>query len=176
MAADIALQLYKEFYKPDTGAVDTQQSSAHWKSFSKNFKVELNADQTVRTIKGYGFGGSDDNRLIAKIAAWIGNRLLLSQVNYPGLAKETSDAKKLVRTMGLSFSQDAFRQVCTKYLLEKETAKNNIEVKNILIIGDGYGILAALLSEKYPDAKIFLIDLGATLFFSGILSRTGFCK
>ena len=165
MATDIVTQLYKQFYHQHTGAVDTGQASSHWKQFSKNFQIKINADESIQTIKGYGFGGSDDNRFLARVTSVIGNAVLLSRLNYPGLSKEIRKAKKTVLSMGLSFSQDAFRQACTKYLLEKETGRQNIPVKNILIIGDGHGILAALMSEQYPDAKIFLIDLGATLFF-----------
>lgn len=165
MTENIATQLYREFYHKNAGAADSAQSSAHWKEFSKQFKVDFKPDENIQTIHGYGFGGSGDKRLSAKIIAGIGNRLLLSRLHYPGLSAEVVQARKLVSSMGLSFSQDAFRQVCTKYLLKNFADKNSITLKNILIIGDGHGILAALLAEQYPDARIFLIDLGATLFF-----------
>jgi hypothetical protein len=35
----------------------------------------------------------------------------------------------------------------------------------ILIIGDGYGFLASLFKEIYPNAKLTLVDLGKTLLF-----------
>ena len=165
MVSDISLQLYKEFYKQESVGTDSVKASAHWKNFSQSFQVEQNPDGSIRKIKGYGFGGSDDNRLSARIMSFIENGLLQAWLSYPGLAKEKKEAKKTVASMGLSFSRDAFRQVCTRYFLKREMAKTNIPVKNILIIGDGHGILAALMSEQYPEARIFLIDLGATLFF-----------
>lgn len=164
MSQDIASQLYREFYR-DNGAANTAEASAHWKAFAKNFKVELDSEGSIKFIQGYGFGGSEDNRLPAKIMAAIGNATIASTLQSPRLSESIAKDKKIVRAMGLSFSQDAFRQACTKYFLEKKMQENHIPVKNILVIGDGHGILSALLSEKYPGANIFLVDLGVTLFF-----------
>ena len=165
MASDIDKQLYREFYSNHSGDKEVVQASAHWKKFTQQFNVEYNPDGTIQTIKGYGFGGSDDKRFSARMMASIENSLLQFRLSYPGLSEEKQEAKKLVAEMSLSFSRDAFRQVCTGYFLKKEITKAAVEIKNILVIGDGHGILSALLSEHYPNAKIFLIDLGATLFF-----------
>lgn len=165
MPTEIANQLYNKFYGDNKTDEDRGQASAHWKNFSQKFSVETDADGKIRSLKGYGFGGSDDNRLLAKVSAAIGNALVVSRLHYPGLHKEIRKAKKIVRSMGLSFSRDALRQACTGYFLKKHIGKNKLPVKNILIIGDGHGILSALMSEAFPGAKIFLIDLGVTLFF-----------
>lgn len=165
MATGISLQLYKKFYDQQSVGAESVKASAHWKNFSQSFQVEHSPDGSIRKIKGYGFGGSDDKRLSARIMSSVENGLLQAWLSYPGLATEKREAKKTVAAMGLSFSRDAFRQVCTRYFLKREIAKTKISVKNILIIGDGHGILAALIGKQYPEARIFLIDLGATLFF-----------
>ena len=49
-------------------------------------------------------------------------------------------------------------------LLANHIGLNN-SPNRILIIGDGHGILSALLHMQYPKAQIFLVDLGAVLLF-----------
>ena len=165
MESEIVKQLYREFHSGPVAGTNSSQASSHWTDFSKYSKVEADADGNILTIKGYGFGGSDDSRPAAKLIAATGNQLMLARLGYKGLSADMRKAKRFVNSMGLYFSQDAFRQACTRFFLTKEISKTGIEIKNILIIGDGFGVLAALMSEQYPDANIFLIDLGVTLFF-----------
>jgi putative sugar O-methyltransferase len=165
MAQTVINTLYKEFFNNGSAATDARQASAHWKDFSKHFSVSVDADENLLSVSGYGFGGSGNHDLNARVSATIGNAVMLTHLACKGLSGEIKRAKKLVATMGLSFSQDACRQVCTKYFLQKQIEKSKTLVNNILLIGDGHGILSALMHEQYPNAKIFLIDLGATLFF-----------
>jgi len=62
--------------------------------------------------------------------------------------------------MGLFFSTDAFRHVCTMCLLK---TKLNSPPSAVALIGDGPGIMGALIHETWPSARLILIDLGATL-------------
>lgn len=176
MLTEVALELYNRFYQKAGGNENNIQSSAHWKNFSQNFKVESDEAGNIKEIKGYGFGGSDDDRLLAKITAFIGNTLIRSQLSYPGLDEAIRKAKRTVSKMGLSFSQDALRQACTAFFLKEQIGKQKSTVNNILIIGDGHGILSALMSEEFPEAKIFLIDLGQTLFFQAFYLGKTFPK
>jgi len=95
--------------------------------------------------------------------AQAGNMLHLAYLGLPGLLKDIRVAKVVVQRMGLVFSQDAFRQVCTLNLLVRQIQTTSPD--RILIIGDGHGILSALLHTRYPDARIFLVDLDSVLFF-----------
>ena len=165
MAQELISRLYKQFYDSGSATTDVTQASSHWKDFSKNFSVKVDTNGNVESVKGYGFGGSGNHDLNARVSARIGNEMILAHLSYPGLSAQVKQAKKLVASMGLSFSQDAFRQVCTKYFLQKQLEKTGNSLNSILLIGDGHGILSALLHEQYPNTKIFLIDLGATLFF-----------
>jgi hypothetical protein len=91
----------------------------------------------------------------------------LASLRIPGLADAVTRGRLLVRSMGLEFSQDAFRQVCTAHLLANrlKTAFPSGGPSVIAAIGDGHGILSALLHLAYPNAQIWLIDLGPTLVF-----------
>jgi trans-aconitate methyltransferase len=62
--------------------------------------------------------------------------------------------------MGLFFSTDVFRHVCTMCLLK---TKLKSPPSTVALIGDGPGIMSAFLHETWPSARLILIDLGATL-------------
>jgi hypothetical protein len=164
MKDEVIKQLYNHFYGAQKAVSSNEHTSAHCKSFSAHFQVEFNTDGTIKTIKGFGFGGSDEKGFTSKIIARIGNVLITSGLKYPGLGAEINDAKKIVASMGLVFSQDALRQACTCFFINKHIQERGLDAKRILIMGDGHGILAALLSVKFPQAAIYLIDLGQTLF------------
>jgi hypothetical protein len=92
MTPDIVKKLYREFHSGPVQGTDSAEASSHWKDFSKYSKVEADADGNIITIKGFGFGGSDDSRLAAKIVAATGNKLMMAGLSYPGLEK---DVKKI---------------------------------------------------------------------------------
>lgn len=165
MLKPISLKLYNRFYRKNETEKNHTQSSSHWKNFSQKFKVDVDEAGNVNEIKGYGFGGSGNTGVLSNLVASFGNFLIRSGLSYPNLGAVISNSQKMVRKMGLSFSQDAFRQACVAGFLKTHLEKQTVVVKNILLIGDGHGILSALMSELFPDAKIFLIDLGQTLFF-----------
>jgi SAM-dependent methyltransferase len=68
--------------------------------------------------------------------------------------------------MGVDATFDAFRQVCTLQLVEMHLP---VAVRQrglrVLMIGDGYGVLAALFKRELPDASVVLVDIGKTLLF-----------
>jgi len=70
----------------------------------------------------------------------------------------------LAGKMGVPFSYDCFRQICTFGLLIRHYQSRGGGVR-ILIIGDGFGFLSAFIMEIFAQAKITLIDLGKTLLF-----------
>lgn len=47
-------------------------------------------------------------------------------------------------------------------------------MRTILVIGDGHGILSALLHNRFPSARILLVDLGATLLFQAVYLAKAF--
>ena len=155
-------RLHKRFYN-DSQAVIGKSASAHWQEFSRRFVVrKIGGEKFYRA--GYGFGASDSKGFINSICSYIGNYFSLAFLKSPGLRHDVNQAKWLVKRMDLVFSQDAFRQVCTLNFLNRYS--NLItEPRKILIIGDGHGILTALLKARFPSARFILIDLGSVLFF-----------
>jgi len=115
-------------------------------------------------LAGFAFGASGSRSLRNRLFSWAGNAVHLSYLNMAGLRRDVREAKAVVQRMGLVFSQDAFRQVCTLNLFVR-AMQNQAPPRLILMIGDGHGILSALLHTRFPSARIFLVDLGSVLFF-----------
>ena len=164
-------RLYERFYKDGKALLD-RSASGHWRECARHFKITDCGRDDLQAV-GYGFGSSDSIRYSDRLFALAGNGIRMAGLKVPGLTKRVRDAKTVVRRMGLWFSQDAFRQVCTLTLIEKQLAPMATP-KRILIIGDGPGILSALLHASYPSAEIFLIDLGSVLFFQAYNHHRGF--
>lgn len=157
-------RLYERFYSNENAVMGTL-ASAHWQECARHFEVRSTGEDRFE-LAGYGFGSSGSGNLLTRMFAWVGNMLHLSHLGLAGLRQDVRDAKVVVQRMGLSFSQDAFRQVCTLNLLVRQMQAQATQAPDrILIIGDGHGILSALLHARYPNARIFLVDLGPVLFF-----------
>jgi SAM-dependent methyltransferase len=165
MDRSVFQELYKRHHSGPVRGTHSKEASSHWVEFSRYSDVKADADGNVLAVKGYGFGGSDDNRFVARLASETGNVLMTATLQMPGLSAYLKQARKQVSDMQLYFSQDAFRQACTAYFLQQQPSIQQSPPKKIVIIGDGFGVLAALLARAFPGADIYLIDLGVTLFF-----------
>jgi hypothetical protein len=159
-SAAVHHRLFRRFYR-NGKAIEAESASSHWQLFSKNFSAQ--ADGNDLELVGSGFGESGNLGAVARVSALVGNSLHLACLAMPDLRQDVVDARATVERMGLVFSQDAFRQACTLNLLASHLG--SVAPERILVIGDGHGILSALLHVRYPNARIFLADLGPVLLF-----------
>lgn len=162
----VAARLFARYYR--NGEALVEGASSHWRSFSRQFEVMVGEGGEIQKLVGYGFGESHRFSIGSRTFAAIGNWLHLLVLDAPGLRAKVPQAKRVVHQMGLHFSQDAFRQMCADWFLGgaiENGAAGGGGVRTILVIGDGHGILSALLHNRFPSARILLVDLGATLLF-----------
>jgi hypothetical protein len=158
-------KLYREYYEKE-GTPEAHVSS-HWREFSCNFKIEVDTDGLPSEMVGYGFGDLE-MRSLPYQALSLGAVLVKMAVlaNRMDLIRMIVVAWPLSRRMGLSFTQDAFRQVCSLTLIKQNLSKVQQQKPiRVLIIGDGYGFLASLFKETFPNSRIVLVDLGKVLLF-----------
>jgi hypothetical protein len=156
--------LFQRYYNTDSKPMISDKfTSSHWKDFSDKIKVVINGKEDY-DLTGYEFGENREGNLFNRILTTATEVLTLATIRTPGLSKEIKRSKVILTKMGLPFSNDGFRQVCTLNFL-----KNKLKVigkpGKILIIGDGNGILSGLLHDAFPESNIYLIDLGPVLFF-----------
>lgn len=160
MIHPLVQKLCDEFYSGGA-AKYSEAMSSHWGSCSKEFR--LSKDDVGRSrLLGYGFGESDRRPgWLGSLIAWL--EMSVKTCCYFPMTEMTRSifwGRKIVKSMGLYFGSDAFRQLCVLSILKERLPK---ELKRILVIGDGPGILSAFLHETFPQAEIILVDLGATL-------------
>ncbi len=158
----VFLRLHQRFYN-DGKVVFDKSASVYWRDASRRFTVRDRGNEEFQ-LAGFAFGESGSNRLRNHLFSWAGNTIHLSYLKMAGLRQDVSEAKAVVSSMGLVFSQDAFRQVCVLNFLVR-AMQNKVPPRLIMIIGDGHGILSALLHARFPEARIMMIDLGSVLFF-----------
>ena len=165
--------LYKKYYNNNGNPIiDNVNTSSHWQEFAKSISVKQRAIGSDYKLKGYGFGENQSTGIIEKLFTFLFEKISFFVLKNKKPQSEIKVLKNIIKKMNLSYSQDAIRQAYTLNLLKDKLIDNN--GKNILIIGDGYGVLASLIHYTYPDSKIFLIDLGPMLFFQSYYINKAF--
>ena len=162
---DLIKTLHHLYYVVD--ASPKKHISSHWKKYSQNFKFQLGGDGLPSEVSGYGFGDCEVRKHPYQFLSSLSILCYLAMFsNRLDLIRIMRMARPVCRRMGLTFGQDAFRQVCSLALIERHLLP--IQRENPLraiIIGDGYGVLASLLKEIFPKSTIVLVDFGKVLLF-----------
>jgi SAM-dependent methyltransferase len=162
-AAEIVHGLLARYFD-DTSA--EQGASSHWRLYASRFSIERAADGTLVAAEGAGFGSASWTNWRHRIADQLTIAAHLARL--PGRISLWRRYRRLVvvaQRMGQSATFDAFRQACTLELLDRHAATRTGAGPRVLVIGDGHGILSALLKDRWPDARLTLVDLGRTLLF-----------
>ena len=159
--------LVNKYYGTGDATANTEFISSHWKDFGGMADVKIDDSGEIISLKGIGFGttkwSSLGHQLMDSLTIWshlthLSNRLSIYRMHRL--------AQKVSRSMGLDPTFDVFRQSCTVDLLKRTIPE---EMRNtrmrFLMIGDGFGVLAALFKAVFPNSTIFLVDLGTTLLF-----------
>jgi len=157
----ISWRLYQRYYVSDGTPEDL--ISSHWKHCHKETEVRF-FDKEIKSLSGGpGFGSYRLHLLKTQIYTYmtIGSYLCKLR-NKKRLLKIMQVAVPLAKRMGLDFSYDCFRQVCTLSLIMDNINKRDGRI-NVINIGDGYGFLSALIKEVFPNSLICLVDLGKSL-------------
>ncbi len=157
--------LCDNYYKQNSTEKDNLYISSHWQYYSDFFQIQLDEEQKLKKISGIGFGQCKWNSIFHQVMDEICMISYLAQLTGRSeIYRLKRESSPICRLMGLDPTFDVFRQVCSVYLLKKYITAGAITGKPaILVIGDGHGILSALLKNQFPDATIILADLGKTL-------------
>lgn len=153
--------LYDHYYRDDQ--TPDNLVSSYWRESFKKMNVQEKQGR-ADSFKGYNFGDMQCSSWQAIVLRWITIASYLIKLNNRmAIIKMMRIAMPLAKRMGFPFTYDCFRQVCTFVMLSKDVSRE--KQFNVIIIGDGYGFLASLIKEVFPNARVHLIDLGKTLIF-----------
>jgi hypothetical protein len=165
--SDLVYSLYRKYYgsfKEFSGLV-----SSHWESFIPRIKVDIDDEGNIRQFLGYGFGDLQQNRLFNRLPNYICNfSYFLTLANKRDLIYLCRLAIKNSKLMGSYLSYDSFRQVVAFSQIREYFKLDEGAVFDVLVIGDGYGFLSALIKMVYPKCRIVLADIGDVLLFQSI--------
>ena len=150
-----------------SGAEDGYVSS-HWRHFSKLFNVKLDAAGNLVSLSGIGFGSGNWSHLPHRglDQLCILTHLIHLPHRWKILRRLLGTASNICKAMGLDPTIDVFRQVCSLELLLRHIPGSMRSGRiRFLMIGDGFGILSAMLKSVFPNSTIILVDIGKTLLF-----------
>jgi len=165
--SQLIMNLYQKYYIKEESSDGIM--SSHWEKFSKKIEVDIDAEGYLNKFIGYGFGDLQYNRLIDKIINYFCNLSYFVRLPYKREIKFLIEhAIPLLQKIDSYLSYDCFRQICSLSVIRKYINLEERDNFNILIIGDGYGFLSALLKSLYVNAKITLIDIGKVLLFQAV--------
>lgn len=158
-------RLHQAYYVEEVSA--DGQISSHWKQCSEKLKFRLGEKGIPDEVSGYGFGDLELHRVPYKLLCYVFMAShLVNLADRQHLMRVLKGGLAICRRMGLSFAQDAFRQVRSLALIETHLSSVHREKHlRVIIIGDGYGFFASLFRERHPNSTIVLIDLGKILVF-----------
>lgn len=161
---DLVRELFDRYYREGVRSVDM---SSHWRQFSDQFDVQVDAAGHLTTLHGFGFGElrwPSPGRRVMQDMCIASHFLHLPQRRR--LLRLRPLFLSVCRAMRVDPTLDAFRQLCTLELLERHLATGIARrPPAFLMIGDGFGLLAALIKARWSDAHVAMVDLGQSLLF-----------
>lgn len=172
---NIAIELFYKYYERDNTPLSLV--SSYWKEMHQKSDVRI-VDGRI-FLKGFAFGDMQQVSLPLHLFSWATIASYLFHINNRfAVIKMMGPAVRVTARMGLPFTYDCFRQVCSLALM---TGSWNVKAsgrQSILCIGDGYGFLSCLVKELFPKTRVIFVDLGKTLLFQAYFSERAFpdCK
>ncbi len=163
------LELIRNLYELYYVRGDSAESnlSSHWRQYSQKLTFRLDGAGIPTEVSGYGFGDLERRTIPFRVFSSLA--ILSYLVKLPERSQLIGIMKiawPLCRQMGLTFTQDAFRQVCSLALIDRHLSSVQREKQlRVIMIGDGYGLLASLVKERFPNSTIILVDVGKVLLF-----------
>ncbi len=158
---EIINYLYAQYYLKDS--TPEHFVSSHWKYYQNQMKVQIE-DENIKFWAEAAFSDLQQKSVVKQVFSWltIGSHLVKIP-NRPEICQLMKHSLDLARRMGLPFTYAGFIQTCSLALVRQHLpGKKRI---NVIVIGDGYGFLSALIKEIYPDSRILSVDLGRVLLF-----------
>ncbi len=159
---EILNKLYSDYYGTAGESIKGGVISSHWEKYATLTNVFIN--KGIYSLSGVGFGNFVSSNSLRALKHFLPNRRAQSLLN-----KFHVDGK--IQSAGFNVAKKSKREVdfdCVKQMLSVDLM-NKHEVlnkaKTIVVIGDGYGYMTALLRTIVPEAKIICINLGRVLFF-----------
>lgn len=169
--ADNVFRTLCEKYYRDSRSEDPEASS-YWKYYGPMARIEPDSEGHVASLDGVAFGspkwrGGFAERAMHRAGVFFQLATLPHRL---AILRRLREERRLLDRMGLDMTFDTFRHAHVVELLSRSVS----DAKRVLLIGDGFGIVGAMLKQMWPDAQIVFIDLGRTLAFQAFYCGRAF--
>lgn len=161
--------LIHQYYSGKGDAAENGQLSSHWRYYSQSFEPQVDRQGNLVALSGAseGFETYERKGTVDKVFDFA---CMLSHLVHLSSRREilrlSRSAYRVCKAMGLPLTTDVFRQVCSLATLKGRLIGNSRDKRiNVLMIGDGYGVLGALFKEIFPNSTIVMVDIGRSLLF-----------
>lgn len=162
--------LYQHYYG-QTSFEKENHLSSHWQFCTQHFDVRI-TDNKYLHLRGYGFGNQAVVNHFQNTVNWISHAThAIHAQKLKNILYITNIGLRISKKMGLAFSSDCFKQILSLELIMQYLPLLGKKKYRVLIIGDGYGFMAALIKEIFPASTIFTIDLGKVLLFQTVYNQ-----
>lgn len=150
-------------------------ASSHWRHYSSQVSIERAEDGGLLAAEGAGFGSLSWVNWRHRVADQLTIGVHLARLpRTASLWRRYRRLAEITSLMGGAPTFDGFRQACTLDLLDRHLATSTTEPLKVVVIGDGHGILSAMIKDRWPSARLTLVDLGRTLLFQAINCQRAF--
>jgi hypothetical protein len=159
--------LAQTYFRDSSVTGSTKYMSSYWMEHTEYSTVEFDDDGNPISLVGGHFGGCKWNglrsRVLDQLCVLTHLAILPQKLE---LIRLRSKAAKVCKSMDLDSTIDVFRQICSLEVLKRHLPEEMKEKRmNVMIIGDGFGILGALFKAEFPNSTIIMVDIGRTLTF-----------
>ncbi|MDD5069560.1 MAG: putative sugar O-methyltransferase [Candidatus Omnitrophica bacterium] len=162
----IIRELYDQYYLKSQQ--QAKEYSSHWRKYSEASNVNIDPKGRIVAV-GCGFGDMYHQKPWHKLAsAFTISSYLRKMPDRVDLEKLIKVALDVLPKFSSYMSYDVFRQLCSLALIRKHLPFKSKDAFKVLIIGDGYGFLSAIIRSIYPNACIILVDIGSILLFQAL--------
>ena len=170
MDQSVISYLIKNYYGEDPQNPHPEVYSSLWLKLKEHLKIETDQQGNIISLSAKGTGLDTFDRRHKKITQCFDYACIFSHLihlpNRLSLLKSSFAAQALCQKMNRPMTFEVFQQVCSLELLKRNLSERMRKKRlNILFIGDGYGILAALWKQSFPNSTLILVDLGEVLLF-----------
>jgi len=162
----VVRKLYETYYGGDDAPPEGGLISSHWEQEHEFLKVRETGSGAIDLFTAPFWGCNWSGLRSRLFDQACSNIHLLSMPNRRRVRQIGRLAAAACAPMGLDPTNTVFRQVCLLETLSRhmpESLQNGSP--QVLIIGDGIGVLSVLFKSLFPRSKVVLVDLGKTLMF-----------
>ena len=173
--------LYDKHYLTESSSMSV--TSSHWEKVGNNFVVYDQEKDEVNLGPGHGFGDFIPKDLTHSLK-YLFPRFLLGFYLKKFVKNNffLEQAKSIATKTNRHLSFDCCKQIV---ILERILSKSNQlfkgnnfttnNIKNICIIGDGYGYMGSLIKKIDSEVKIVSVNLGKQLLYDLYFTHKVFC-